>query len=221
VEVTQIERGLWRWTARHPGWTPADGGPDGWESTVGCLYWEAEDAVVLIDPLVPQDAGDRDRFLGALDSDVERLALPVEIMLTCAWHSRSADELAERYRATVRVPDFAAPRVARAVAFRPDEPLPGRVVAVTALPASEEVVYWLPAPRAVVPGDTVLGAEGGGVRLCPASWLSESMTRADLAAALRPLLDLPVERILVSHGTPILAGGGAALARAFAEATVA
>jgi hypothetical protein len=35
-----------------------------------------------------------------------------------------------------------------------------------------------------------------------------------LAASLRPLLELPVERVLVSHGEPVLRGGLEALAAA-------
>jgi hypothetical protein len=37
-------------------------------------------------------------------------------------------------------------------------------------------------------------------------------THADLRKSLLPLLDLPVERVLVSHGAPILSGGKQALA---------
>ncbi len=37
------------------------------------------------------------------------------------------------------------------------------------------------------------------------------VSSADLARALRPLLELPVERVLVSHGPPVLSGGGAAI----------
>ena len=37
---------------------------------VGSVYYEADDAVVLIDPIVPSE--DRERFLDALDRDVER-----------------------------------------------------------------------------------------------------------------------------------------------------
>jgi hypothetical protein len=35
-----------------------------------------------------------------------------------------------------------------------------------------------------------------------------------LAASLRPLLELPVERVLVSHGEPVLQDGSQALAAA-------
>jgi hypothetical protein len=38
------------------------------------------------------------------------------------------------------------------------------------------------------------------------------MGRPELRAALRPLLDLPVEMVLVSHGEPVLTSGHRALA---------
>ena len=55
------------------------------------------------------------------------------------------------------------------------------------------------------------------MRLCPESWLrylASGMTLAALAKALRPLLELEIERVLVSHGEPVLSGGRAALAQA-------
>ena len=81
---------------------------------------------------------------------------------------------------------------------------------VTVPEPETETTYWLPAHGALVFGDVVLGA-AGGVRLCPESWLDGTL--AQLKEELRPLLDLPVERLLVSHGEPVLADGRAALAR--------
>jgi glyoxylase-like metal-dependent hydrolase (beta-lactamase superfamily II) len=75
-------------------------------------------------------------------------------------------------------------------------------------------VYWISRHGALVPGDVLLGDEAGGVRLCPDSWLPGTKTQADLAASLEPLLDLPLERILLSHGTPVLASAKAALSKA-------
>src|ERR671934_2775062 len=96
MRVAEICPGLWRWTAAHPAWRPGKA----WPQEVGCVYAETPDAIVLIDPLVPAD--DEDRFWRALDRDRERRAdLPVQIWLTCAWHRRSADEIAKRYRAKV------------------------------------------------------------------------------------------------------------------------
>jgi glyoxylase-like metal-dependent hydrolase (beta-lactamase superfamily II) len=74
-------------------------------------------------------------------------------------------------------------------------------------------VYWLPEHRALVPGD-VLIADDGGLRLCPESWLPEKKTLDDLRDSLRPVLDLPVELVLVSHGEPVLENARAALAGA-------
>jgi hypothetical protein len=40
------------------------------------------------------------------------------------------------------------------------------------------------------------------------------LSAPELAGVLRPLLDLPVERVLVSHGEPVLDGAREALAHA-------
>ena len=77
-----------------------------------------------------------------------------------------------------------------------------------------EVVFWIPEHRALVPGDALLGDGAGGIRMCPESWLPGREEPRELAPSLRPLLDLPVERVLVSHGTPVLSDGRAALAAA-------
>jgi glyoxylase-like metal-dependent hydrolase (beta-lactamase superfamily II) len=189
VRVTRIADGLWRWTGQHPDWTPDDAGPNGWEQEVGCVYYEAPDAIVLVDPLVPPE--DAERFLDALDRDVERVGRPVRVVLTCSWHGRSGGELAERYGGEISSAD-----------------VPG----IVAYPALEEIVFWIPEHGALVFGDVVLGRDGS-VRLCPESWLGEGVGHAELQESLRPLLELPVERLLVSHGEPVLEGGGAELAR--------
>ncbi len=77
-------------------------------------------------------------------------------------------------------------------------------------------MYWLPSHLALVAGDTLLSDRRGGVRVPPDSWLGNEITRGDIAQALRPLLELPVERVLVAHGDPVLTGGREALARALA-----
>jgi hypothetical protein len=80
-------------------------------------------------------------------------------------------------------------------------------------------MVWLPAVRALIPGDRLLGDEAGGLRLCPDSWLRylpSGMRQPELRQALRALLDLPAELVLVSHGEPLLANGREAIARALA-----
>jgi hypothetical protein len=185
VTVSEVAPGLWRWTAPHPDWK--DG--DDWEQEVGCVYYEAADATVLIDPLVPPE---REQFFEALDRDVERRGLPLTILLTCTWHERSAPELTERYGAGDAPPAGV-------------EPFP--------LPEIDETIWWLPEHAALVPGDVLLG-QPDGLRVCPDSWLGDRSSPASIRDALRPLLDLPVERILVSHGEPVLEHGREALEHA-------
>ena len=186
MKVAELAPGLWRWTAPHPDWT--DG--DDWEQEVGCVYHEAAESTVLIDPLVPPE---RERFFEALDRDVERRGLPLAILLTCQWHERSAAELAERYAA--------------------GDTAPGGVEPALVLPEIEETLWWLREPRALVAGDVLLGAPDG-LRVCPDSWLQGRASPESVRSALRGLLELPVERVLVSHGEPVLEDGRAALERA-------
>jgi glyoxylase-like metal-dependent hydrolase (beta-lactamase superfamily II) len=206
VDVLEIAPGLWRWTGYH----------EEWREDVGSVYCETDDGVVLIDPLVPpEDAG---RFWQALDRDVERAGGPVHVLVTIFWHARSAALMIERYSARVWAPTRARSAVARRAgtvtdAFRPGAALPGGVEAV-ATARSTEVVYWIPRHRALVPGDVLLGDGAGGIRMCPESWLPEGKGHRELAASLRPVLELPVERVLVSHGEPVLAAGRSALASA-------
>jgi glyoxylase-like metal-dependent hydrolase (beta-lactamase superfamily II) len=207
MEVTRIEDGLWRWTTYH----------DEWRHDVGCVYAESPDAICLVDPLLPAAPDDRERFLAALDRDVGRLALPVHILVTVFWHTRSAGELAARYGAEVWAPSRARAAVVRRAhrevrAFRPGDELPAGVVAL-ATARSNEVVLSLPARRALVAGDVILGGEDGSLRLCPDSWLPPGIGQDDLRASLRPLLELPVEHVVVSHGRPALGNGGAELER--------
>ena len=208
MKVEELAPGLWRWTGYH----------EEWKQDVGCLSMETSDGLVLIDPLVPPaDAG---RFLTALDRDVTRLGGTVHVLITVYYHARSAGELIQRYGGRLWASSRARAAIARRAGdptdvFRPEDDLPG---GIRAFPSGRgtEVVYWLPEHRALALGDVILGAKDGGVRLCPASWLPAGTDLATLRDRLRPLLDLPVERLLVSHGEPVLTNGRAGLERALA-----
>jgi glyoxylase-like metal-dependent hydrolase (beta-lactamase superfamily II) len=216
VDVDQVADGLWRWTAPHPDWTPGSE----WPEEVGCVYYEAPDAVCLIDPLVPSEAEERDRFWRALDRDLAQAARPVAVLLTVFWHERSAKEVVERYDgATLWAHEAALERLSAQVSnpFRADEPLPGGIEAHEA--DRDEVVLWIPEHRALVAGDVLLGTPDGGVTVCPDSWLPEGVDPEEFRAGLRRLLDLPVERVLLSHGEPVLENGHEALARALSPTT--
>jgi hypothetical protein len=196
MEIYELRPGLWRWTAPHPEWTPEAR----WERDVGSLYYEAPNAVVLIDPLLP--AGDEDAFFAALDRDVDRLGRPVHVLQTIPWHERSAPELVARYGASTEVPAGVESLMFDGIEF----------------PEARETVLWLPAERALVFGDAVLGGSGGELQVCPASWIvSQGGYPVEFLASLHRLLDLPIELVLVSHGDPVLHNGREALERALAS----
>ena len=195
MHVAELAPGLWRWTARHPAWTPADA--EEWDPDVGCVYCEVDGAIVMVDPLVPAEQTAREEFWHALDRDVERLGAPI-VLVTCSDHGRSSAEVVERYGAATRaVWDVRGVEAVRTERY-------------------DECVYWLEPYRALVAGDVLLGDGEGGVRVCPEDWC-EGIGREVVRESLRPLLDLPVDRILVSHGEPVLAGGRAALVRALRD----
>jgi hypothetical protein len=196
---TEIASGLWRWCAAHPEWTPEDD----WGQMVGSVLYERGEVAVLIDPLLPRDG--RDEFLGWLDGRIA--GRPVSVLTTIRWHGRDGTALAARYGA-------ASQSQAPSEAPLGVSPLP--------LNGAGEVVYWLQDAAALVPGDSLLGDGRGGLQVCPESWLDDvSVDRRQLACLLAPLLDLPLERVLVSHGEPVLQRGRGALARAIAQAEIA
>jgi hypothetical protein len=187
--VEQIAPGLRRWTSWH----------DHWEEDVGSLAVDTEDGLLLIDPLEPP----------------AELGTPAHVLVTVYWHARGAADL--------KASTWAPSRSLRPLANRGVEAadaahgLPGGLRAFQTA-RSAEAVYWLPEQRAIAVGDVLLGAGAkpratdNPLRLCPEGWLGKQ-THADLRASLRPLLDLPVDHVLVSHGAPVLGDGRAALER--------
>jgi glyoxylase-like metal-dependent hydrolase (beta-lactamase superfamily II) len=170
VDVQELRPGLWRWTARHSEWEGRE---------VSSAYLETQDAVCLIDPLVPR--GEEARFFDALDRDVERVGLRVAVVLTNPWHRRSSAELSLRYRAQVFV--------------GVEGGLPGGLAAFAGGMQPEDVVLHAPSHRALFTGDTLLGEE-----LCPEDWLAEG--RDHHVACLRRLLELDADLVVPAHGEP-------------------
>ena len=190
--MDQLAPGLRRWTAWH----------DEWEQDVGSLAVDTQEGLVLIDPI---------------DAPAE-LRSPAHVLITVFWHGRTTAEVdAGQVWAPTR---SARPLENRGIAvtnrFRAGDELPGGIQAFQT-PRVTEVVFWLPEQRAVAVGDVLLGAgakpraTSDALRLCPEGWLGKA-SHDDLRASLQPLLDLPVEQVLVSHGEPVLRDGKAALA---------
>lgn len=194
--MEEIAPGLHRWTAPH----------EEWAENVGSLALESDDGLILIDPLDPP-------------SDLRR---PDHVLLTVFWHNRSTRDLKPKH---VWAPGSVRALRNRGVEvtdeFSAGDELPGGLQAFQT-PRVNEVVYWLPKQRAIAVGDVLLGAgakprvTNDPLRLCPERWLGKA-THEDLRASLAPLLDLPVSRVLVSHGQPVLRGGMTALQKLLAS----
>ena len=188
--IEEVAPGLKRWAGPHPEFDPAEGNLDESYTDVASALFHGDDALVLIDPLVP------DKLWPELDAEVRASGKPVVVLTTIFFHERDRDAVARRYGAR----------------------LGGEVTGIRAYSAERgnergtEVAYWLERPRAVVFGDAVLGDQAGGVRLTPWARNPEGLERT--RKALLPLLDLPVELVLTAHGKPVLANGREALARA-------
>jgi glyoxylase-like metal-dependent hydrolase (beta-lactamase superfamily II) len=174
MRVQELRPGLWRWSGLHPEWKPGDD----WEQEVWCVYYEGPEEIVLVDPLVPPE--ESERFWAALDGDIQRLGRPVAVVLTCAWHRRSADAIAARY------------------GVRVGGELPAGVEVFTIEPY-EEAPIWIPEHRALVVGDTLMGPL---LQVPPMTWVPEQWRGERYTEPLQFLLDLPVELVLPSHGEP-------------------
>jgi hypothetical protein len=199
MEVQELRPGLWRWTAAHPEWEHAEH----WGPDVASVYAELPEAVVVVDPLVPED--EEEQFWSELDRDVERSGLPVHVLLTVHWHERSVAAVLDRYHGTL---------------WRPEEKgdLPAGVRAETVKGSDwMEALFFLEPHRALVAGDLLIGRGDGGVELS-VDWFPKDereWAETELKPDLRTrLAALPIELVLVSHGEPVLENGAAAVQRA-------
>ncbi len=182
--MEEIAPRLRRWTAWH----------EEWKQEVGSLAVGTSNGLVLIDPIEPPPEVRRGEH----------------VLLTVFWHARPTTGLEAKHF-------WAHSRGIRRLKNRGvevtdtvdgDGELPGGIQAFQTARESE-VVYWLPDQRAIAVGDVLLGAgakphaTSEPLRLCPERWLGDKKYR-DLRKSLRPLLELPLERIVPSHGDPVV-----------------
>ena len=184
--MRELQTGLWHWEAPHPDWKPGKE----WGQLVSSYAIDDGVRLLLFDPL-------------ALPSEIEEVAAGREtaIVLTGPWHVRDARSLAERLGATLYVPppDEGDPNPVEGQVFRAGDRLP---VGVEAFPGMEpnDLVLWVESRRALVVGDTLID-RGNGLEF-PADWANKGVPPEEILEALRPLLELPVERVLPTHGAP-------------------
>jgi hypothetical protein len=193
------------------------------------------DALRLIDPLLPATAeDDRHGTDGRPDTRAEvehlldglvRKAKRLEIMITVPYHARSAEELLTRYRDALPTTIWGH----RAVAKRFRDPAttlseiePGKAVGrddalalAIGKPRRFEMPLFFPAHRALAFGDAVIGTDGG-LRVWQQGSTDPAWYERVFVPTMRPLLRRDFERVLTTHGDPVLHDGRRALEAALA-----
>jgi len=189
TEIIDVAPGLWVWRAAHPDWS-AD---VDWEPAVTSTCVESRGEVAVLDALIP-DRG-AEEVHGRLDERPPTMAVVLK-----PDHVRSVDAIVERYEARPFGPSLFWRDDIPKTELEPIEPgseLPGGFVALYDGRGRNETPLWLPEQRALVFADA-LTERDGGLRVWGTPWHEERVL-----PALRAMLDLPFEHVVVSHGEPV------------------
>jgi hypothetical protein len=187
-EIRDVAPGLWVWRLPHPAWQP---GLD-WEAPVTSTCVESGGQVILLDPLAPPPD---DPVWSRLDASP-----PTVVVILKPDHVRDVDLFVRRYRARAYGPRLFWPDDVPETSLTgvdPGDELPGGLVALYEGRGRNETPVWLPEQRALVFADALTHADGE-LRVWATPWHEERVL-----PALRALLDLPFEHVIVSHGEPV------------------
>ena len=188
ADVRDVAPGLWLWRREHPEWTP----DSGWVPVVNSTCAESGGEIVLLDPLAPEEDS---TVWARLD---ERP--PTMVVVLKPDHVRDVDLFARRYDVRAFGPYLFwggdAPET-DLEGLEPERELPGGLVTLYDGRGRNETPLWLPEQRALVFADA-LTAPGGELRVWGTPWHEKRVL-----PALRELLDLPFEHVIVSHGEPV------------------
>ena len=188
-ELRDIAPGLWIWRGEHPDWKPNQG----WDGVVTSTFVESGGERIVIDPLSPPGtAGDT---WARLDE-----ARPTTVVITKPDHIRDVDVFVLRYETRAFGPNvFHRGDVPRTELewIEPGTELPGGLVPLYDGRGRNETPLWLPEQKALVFADG-LTAPNGELLIWTTPWHEERVL-----PALRAMLELPFEHVIVSHGEPV------------------
>jgi hypothetical protein len=187
--LREVAGGLWIWSVEHPDWRPRSD----WGPVVTSTCVESRGEVAVLDPIAPP-AGAAEVW-ERLDARPPTLAVVLK-----PDHVRDVDAFVQRYGARPFGPHlFWRDDIPETILepIWPGSELPGGLVALYDGRGKNETPLWLPEQRALVFADA-LTAPDGDLRVWVTPWHEERAL-----PALRALLDLPFEHVIVSHGEPV------------------
>jgi len=187
TEIVDVAPGLWLWRLEHPDFRGDD--PE-WDGAVACVCVESRGEVALLDPL--EGGEDVAHRLEARP--------PTLVAVLKPDHTRHVDAFARRYAIPAYGPRLFFPGDVPETGLRPiwrGDELPGGLRALWDGRGQDETPLWLPEQRALVFADALAAMEGE-LRVWHTPWHEERVL-----PALRAMLELPFERVLVSHGEPV------------------
>ena len=189
VELRDVAPGLWLWRIEHPDWEP---GLE-WGPSVSSTCVESGDEIALLDPLAPP--AEATEVWARLDARP-----PTLVVVLKPDHVRDVDVFVRRYGARAFGPHwFWRDNIPETEleGMEPGSELPGGLVALHDGRGRNETPVWLPEQRALVFADA-LTAPDGALLVWSTPWHEERTL-----PALRALLELPFEHVIVSHGEPV------------------
>jgi len=189
VELHEVVEGLWFWRQPHPDWN----GQSDWEPMVTSVAVQSGGARILLDALAPPPAEralwDRIDAFGPDTAIVLKPDHVRDVDLFVRWYGVRALGPALYWRDDIPKTELEF--------IRPGDVLPGGLRVFDDGRGMAETPVHLPEQRALVFADA-LTAPGGELRV----WASAQHERRALPA-LRELLELDFEYVLVSHGEPL------------------
>jgi glyoxylase-like metal-dependent hydrolase (beta-lactamase superfamily II) len=190
-EVRDVAPGLWIWQLEYPDWSPEL--VSGWGPVVASTCVESRGEIGLLDPLAPPE--DAREIWERLDAKP-----PSFVVILKPDHVRDVDAFVRRYDARAFGPHvFHRTDVPETEleGIQPGSELPGGLQALYDGRGRNETPLWLPEQRALVFADGMT-APNGELLVWGTPWHEERTL-----PALRQLLDLSFEVVIVSHGAPV------------------